>query len=298
MNYIQFCELIAQDDNEPATSFCAYFRKCLHEMSGNYVSRNRRVPIENRHFRSIGVVCAWRNYDWPATCYEPHHPGRTVVRFAAETENLLSRLRDGLQAAIARGNHVDALEYAEAILNWGMGNRGTAALEFLNRQDNAAAYLLTVRNHTELDQDSAELTDEVVPYCNAGLAKIHALASQTGLVIYDSRVAFAIGECVNEWLHQNQIMFVPDHLRFIQDGRRGQRPRYHNIGLVHPRCTRNSSWLQHQMRASWLIKAALEREPEIFGDAHNIAVRMHRVEAALFMFGAYANALDLPNAAI
>jgi len=305
MNYEEFCELIGPAEKQD--SFLSYFVKCLDHMSADYVSQHRKIPRQERHFQATGVREAVAAYRWPAEFSMPaaEQGGATEAASLlhwADTEAALNRLSNQLQTAIAGNNNRRVLEQVAAILDWGMGHRGATALDFMRGRPDPSGYLRAVRAAASLGGNTNDLTPELVENCNAGLAKIHALASTSSLVIYDSRVAFAIGEIVNQWLLNRHLrdldgpIRIPEHLEFMQAGRKDlygavQQPRG---DLGHPVERRNYTWLQTQMRASWLFAAGLRAAPHLW-EGMEFSRRMHRMEAAFFMFGAYSEILGLPE---
>lgn len=305
MNYESFYKLIGP--REKPDSFLNYFVKCVDLMSAEYVSQDRRTPREERQFRAAGVLEALAGYCWPAEFSMPAAEQGGEPEFVnllrwPETEAALNRLSSQLQKTIAENNNDRVLEHAAAILDWGMGHRGATALDFLTGRPDPSAYLRAVRSAASLDGNTDDLTPELVENCNAGLAKIHALASTSGLVIYDSRVAFTIGEIVNQWLLNrnapdlDEPIRIPEHLEFMQAGRKDlygavQQPRG---DLGHPVARRNYTWLQTQMRASWLFAAGLNAAPQLW-EGMEFSRRMHRMEAAFSMFGTYSEILILPH---
>lgn len=305
MNYEDFCKLIGPADKPD--SFLSYFVECLDLMSAEYVSQDRRTPKVERPFRATGVDEAVAAYCWPAEFSMPAPeqggaPEAARLLHWAETEAALNRLSTQLKTAIAEGDDDRVLEHVAAILDWGMGHRGASALDFVRCRPDPSEYLRAVRKAASLDGNTDDLTPELVENCNAGLSKIHALASTSGLVIYDSRVAFTIGEIVNQWLlnrHEPGLdgpIRIPEHLEFMQGGRKDlygavQQPRG---DLGHPVERRNYTWLQTQMRASWLFAAGLNAAPQLW-EGMEFSRRLHRMEAAFFMFGAYSEILRLPQ---
>jgi hypothetical protein len=298
MNRAQFRAKIGFEDDNPATSFLAFFCHCLRTMSCEYVSLNIKIPVQHRNFEARGVEEAIIRFVWPGTINCPETATTVKVLEWNETSYELHKLRKGLANAIAAADGTE--KWTDAILDWGMGPRGKAAQEFLKKQPNVAVYLDCARSVSGLGGDTSNVTADRVPVCNAGLAKVHALASPSGLIIYDSRVAFAVGECVNEWLYRERLNEIPEHLRFMQAGRRSTGktskldfPR-HSCRYRHPRESRDHRWLQTQMKCSWLFEAALEKEQSLWPD-HSGLDRMHMLEAAFFMFGAYSSVLKFES---
>lgn len=130
--------------------------------------------------------------------------------------------------------------------------------------------------------DTDNIMAQTVPYASSGLAKIHSLASEDGLVIFDSRVSAAIGECINHYLREVGEQTIPDVLKVPRAADRIPTP----VGNVnHPGFTRDYRWIEAQVRVSWLLHAALDDNPQIF-PKHDHRTRAHMLEAALFMMGA------------
>lgn len=306
MNREQFRAILDHQPPENLASFMEYFGECLTRMTGNYTSLNTKIPIDRRTLNVTGVEQALAAYCWPAkTGQLPPDPTTQHILEYEESFEALSRYRQGIQTAISNGNNNDVIEWARLILKWGMGARGRAAMEFLEAQHDIAAYLHDIDLMSNLDGDTDNINSQEVRACNSGLSKIHSLASTSGLVIYDSRVAFALGECINGWAMTTGLNELPNALRFMQAGRKTsdpanrqipQKPRGHNAGLSHPSESRDHRWLENQMRASWLFEAALENNPTLWGDTA-MHVKMHNLEAAFFMLGAYAESISLPAAA-
>jgi hypothetical protein len=140
--------------------------------------------------------------------------------------------------------------------------------------------------------DTAHINQALIPYASSGTAKIHSLASTDGLVIFDSRVAATLGECINEYLRRQGDMTIPPNLRiFIElnhgQGNPGQRvPQPLASGANHPGFVRDHRWIECQVRVSWMFEAVLKRNLDIFPHLP-LAERMHHLEAACFMMGAY-----------
>ena len=86
----------------------------------------------------------------------------------------------------------------------------------------------------------------------------------------------------------------------MQAGRRSETssepalPKRYRLKGNHKGMQRNSGkWLENQMRASWLFRIALENYSDLWME-DDIFTRMHKLEAAFFMLGAYSNTLEIP----
>jgi hypothetical protein len=122
----------------------------------------------------------------------------------------------------------------------------------------------------------------LIPYTSSGLGKVHSLAAPDGLIIYDSRVALALTREIHLFLQQRGEVVIPEPLKLSVARDRVPPPvGDHN----HPIFVRDWTWMQAQIRASWILQAALDKKPQIF-QSKNMPDRMHKLEAALFMLGA------------
>jgi hypothetical protein len=176
-----------------------------------------------------------------------------------------------------------------------MGNRWRASFQQLLRiaertdRNGVCRYLDGVRQRISLENvDTDEITAGTVPYASSGLAKIHSLASDDGLVIFDSRVAAALGECINYYLREvTHEHIIPNVLKVPRDPRPHRTPTAVGAGENgnHPKFKRDYRWIEAQVRVSWLLHAALDASPQIF-PSHDLGSRAHMLEAALFMMGA------------
>lgn len=284
MNRVQYLGL------EDIHDFTTWLACRLPKIEGHYLVRNRRVPRDQRRFDAIGVEQALEIYAWPSKFIAPATMGQfnqgalSQALNWKETHACLSYFRVGLKAALDQQNRDAALLWAGAILQWGMGSRGAATLRYLERMQHPAEYLSVRRKRLALqDVDEAqEVLQPLIPYMSSGLGKVHSLAAPDGLIIYDSRVALALTREIHLFLQQRGEAAIPEPLRLRIAAGRVPSP----VGSdQHPLFVRNWTWMQAQIRASWILQSALEKNPEIF-QGINMPDRMHKLEAALFMLGA------------
>jgi hypothetical protein len=124
----------------------------------------------------------------------------------------------------------------------------------------------------------------LIPYMSSGLGKVHSLAAPDGLIIYDSRVALALTREIHLFLQQRGEAVIPEPLK-LRVARGRVPPSVGDDKHNHPQFVRDWTWMQAQIRASWILQAALEENPLIF-QVYPMPDRMHKAEAALFMLGA------------
>jgi hypothetical protein len=276
--------------------FLQYLGQRLATWHVDYVSSNARIAEEYRRFHITGVDEAVAHYAWPARFTAPaaghgYAAGNDVeVCTWEESQNALDYLSAGLQEAIAADPPQDAVTkiWANEILRWGLGGRAGRVVAMLpGLPRGASAYLVEKRNFLQLNRiDTDSITAETLPVMNSGLSKLHSLASPDGLCIFDSRVAAAIGLCINSYVRQVGGDHVPPELLLMRSSEdRRVPPPVGPDGRNHPLFTRDYRWMRAQVRASWLIAEVLDQNPPIFhGDADPL--RQRKLEAAFFMIGA------------
>lgn len=231
------------------------------------------------------------NYVWKSK--------RSVRGDWAETVGLLSKFRFDLDASITAKDDDAAFEVCTAIIEWG-GDRNPllGATSFLQEragEKDLVAYLVRARKDFKLD--TATLAGELsVRKMNSMLTKVHALAADDGLPIYDSRVAAAIAALVEMWRRAagRSAEALPGLLSFPATLRtRTVRHLYDTAvapgvllyGATNAACTARR-WSEAKIRLGWLMQRILALQPKMFaGAAATDTGRMHALEASLFMVG-------------
>lgn len=278
-------------------AFLEFFGRCMSSLEVSYVSGFQHLRPSDHHFHVTGVANALRAYAWPAidTISPPPYPG---LYSWATTSSFLGRARLALQTAISTGNEPATQDVAKKILKWGL--TPNAVLSNIQQLNAATTHLgLTwheyfhdVRALTSLATANTTLiTPARIPYASSGTCKIHSLASDDGLIIFDSRVAAMLGECINEFVRRAGIA-IPAELRILVELNHPgnnpcqRRPRPPALGANHRGFVRDHRWVECQVRASWLFEEVLRKNPGVFPGLP-LPQRMHQLEAAAFMMGAY-----------
>jgi hypothetical protein len=274
--------------------FTSWLADRLPLIEGHYVANNRRIPRAQRRFDAVGVAQALENYAWPSRFIAPaavegfdFQQGQVVDALNwVDTQTRLSYFRVGLNAALHQHDRDATLLWAGAILHWGMGTRGAATLNYLAGMPDPAGYLSYRRAALALERiDEAKgRLMPLIPYMSSGLGKVHSLAAPDGLIIYDSRVALALTREIHLFLQQRGEAVIPEPLK-LRVARGRVPPSVGDDKHNHPQFVRDWTWMQAQIRASWILQAALEENPLIF-QVYPMPDRMHKAEAALFMLGA------------
>lgn len=269
-----------------------FFSSCLHRLEVDYQTRFNRILLRDQHFHVTGVTAALSCYAWPSknTFLGPPHP--TVYNWATTSE-FLGTARTALHGAIAARNDVATWDAISKMLEWGLGMRAIAALHVLRERcpghpgTSISSYLGGIQGAISLGAvRTSHITPALIPYASSGMSKLHSLASLDGLIIFDSRVAATVGECINEYLRRGGYVVIPPKLKIYREISPQRTPMPLTNGLTHPVFVRDYRWIECQVRVSWMFEAVLAKNPGIFPGLL-IPDRMHCLEAACFMMGAY-----------
>jgi len=255
-----------------------------------------------------GIENLTEAYHWRAAWTHPRH-GLIESNDWHSTQISIKRLGSDLKAELL-GNSPDdkfCLSVCSAIVAWG-GDRNdmVGAIPFLRTQRKGLpSYLSKVKNTLSLTTADTDGLDGICEM-NAMLTKVHALASDDGLPIYDSRVAGAVGSLVELYRQSLAIPWgeIPSPLRFkatdyaLRRRARGLRPM--RIEVLDPgvitrgsslpdRSRRAREWSSCKVRLGWLIQGVLVKAEvlglPLYSCEKSTVDKMHAFEAALFMMG-------------
>jgi len=223
----------------------------------------------------------------------------------------LSKYSSELKYSIDNRMEFETLRTCIRILEWGGVRNGAYGVVSLYLRDNLSSSIsdavkeLTSEapdlNHfmKKNDGDDCDLdrsnenssADSELPIfhskfrMNASFTKIYSLYSDRPFIIYDSRVAAALGLIARGYL-ANRAGNINELLRFSYlEGRSGNRVRNASLGDVN--FNKVSSERDHALwniRANWIIEDALNDIP-CFGGRETPLEKVRAVEAALFMIG-------------
>jgi hypothetical protein len=232
---------------------------------------------------------AFANYRW-------NHPGNTRLAFnagncAISNGQALSALRKDLQTVVSNDNR--ALAAALDVMKWGGVSAGNA--NWLKANKTGLANLLgSVKNAMDADHEDAPVLRSKQLRFNSGMTKVYSLLC-ANFVIYDSRVAAALGWLVVKYCQTHGISKVPDALCFpwaaAKEGAKTTLPKRRNPGVCTLEFKRLRSGTHHahwNLRANWLLTAALTHPAAAASAFHNVPAPndpLRALEAALFMIG-------------
>jgi hypothetical protein len=152
-----------------------------------------------------------------------------------------------------------------------------------------AEYFASRANLFGNNADDSSLVD--IGRFNSGMTKIYSLLVDD-FIIYDSRVAAALGWAIVKFCREKDLQEVPECLRFpwapAKETPNAQRPKWRNpsVGnLQFPRLQYGVEYARWNQRASWLLSEVVSITNTSFAEFNNITLCSRALEAALFMIG-------------
>jgi hypothetical protein len=228
--------------------------------------------------------------------YQWNHPGNARLGFnpgacSTSNGNALSALRKDL--VNAAGSDSLTLQATLDVMAWGGVTAGNAKWLKANRSG-LSEMIQTVQAAINAgDHDNPVLRSKDLRF-NSGMTKVYALACDDFL-IYDSRVAAALGWLVVMYCQAHGLTQVPDALCFpwaaAKEGENASAPKRRDPGtgpFKFKRLRAGSHHLKWNLQASWLLSAVLAH-PGAAASPFNIESGAHdplrALEACLFMIG-------------
>ncbi|WP_177494582.1 hypothetical protein [Pseudomonas sp. H9] len=238
-----------------------------------------------------GLQDACARYQWRHKGTPGVPPGTDLTSNAAALNALSSALRSSLNPA----NDQAAFSAAAHVMTWGGVQAGN--IRWLSINTNKLAQTLT---STAAALSRGDLTDQLLVSnelrFNAGMTKVYSLLVND-FIIYDSRVAAALGWIVVKYCQEKQLSSVPAELAFpwapSKEGPNAKSPKNRNPGqdgFSFPRLIAGAHHAQWNLKASWILAAALARAPGGSFTGSSAVPALRQLEAALFMIG-----YDLPR---
>ncbi|WP_077048706.1 hypothetical protein [Pseudomonas sp. KK4] len=207
----------------------------------------------------------------------------------------LTALGKALQDGIGKADDVEALAASSGVMKWGGVSAGN--VRWLTINSNGLAALL---KSTAAAFASGNLAEPILLNANlrfnAGMTKVYSLLVQD-FIIYDSRVAAALGWIVVKYCEAMKLTQVPAELAFAwapaKEAPGAKSPKNRNPGrddFFFPRLTNAVQHAEWNLKASWILAEALTLAgAENFAGFTSVAP-LRRLESALFMIG-----YDLPQ---
>lgn len=246
-----------------------------------------------RNWSCDSLYDAYKKYEWGFSAVE--ELGIEAGSTFEENSRALARLQQKLRASLVQKDNVATCNASIAIVKWGGVANGNM-IWLKKNLEGLSEYLNQVRDRFN-QQDISHLPKDL--RFNAGMTKIYSLACDE-LIIYDSRVAAALGWLVATFCEETERSVVPDNLNFpwapAKEGADAVNPknRCPNINnLKFQRLYSSQRPLQHAIwngRASWLLAEVLDaaqknQKNPFADDGLSSSEQLRAFEAALFMIG-------------
>jgi hypothetical protein len=238
-----------------------------------------------------GIEDACKQYHWKHKGAMGSPAGTCLTSNDAALTALGKALQNGVDAA----NDVDVLAASSGVMKWGGVSAGNVRWLTIN-SDGLSALL----ESTAAAFASGNLADPILLNANlrfnAGMTKVYSLLVQD-FIIYDSRVAAALGWIVVKYCQDMKLTQVPAELAFpwapAKEATGAKSPKNRNpacYGFFFPRLTNAVQHAEWNLKASWILAEALALSgAESFASFTSVAP-LRRLESALFMIG-----YDLPQ---
>ena len=251
-----------------------HFRK-----PGLYEGFEKKHQVTNGNLTIHSLEDAYKKYWWDNKDY-------------AENKRILDKISKKIKE-YRRGeeSREECLKVLERVLEWGAGNKYTKL--FVSNMD----WAKSKKNIDKLMEDGVKemqkhdpnpklFDNEKGPRMNAGFTKYYALACED-VIIYDGRVAAALGFLTKKYLKQESRDWIPDELNFGYTGNKYRNP---NKCEVNYELTNKFKLIishhhhaESNIRANWIISEAMGKVKDKEWDSEKIDMR--KIEAALFILG-------------
>ncbi|GAA4030287.1 hypothetical protein [Actimicrobium antarcticum] len=278
-------------------AFVTWLRDTLPKRQFQLNMKSSRYVPGGLKMNLTGLEKVLEQYRWKTSVTGTDDADNNAGNWASTTA-LLQSFHIALDTAVQAGDEDAALATCMAILRWG-GVRG--AVPFIHRLHGKKAltgYLKEIGTLMALDahpsQELNDLNATTVKRFDAGLTKIHAILSNDGLPIVDSRVGAAVS-MLYELYRRETATTVKRALKFPTGSARGKQIR--NPGefggelkmapTFYTRAVSHESWARSSVQLGWIMRAVLG-SCEWFkapGNDASLAARCHAFEASLFMIG-------------
>ncbi|MHA6195373.1 hypothetical protein ACX3YG_13485 [Pseudomonas wadenswilerensis] len=238
-----------------------------------------------------GLQDACARYQWRHKGAPGVAPGADLASNGEALDALGAALRSSLDPA----NDQAAFSAAADVMTWGGVQAGNIRWLSVNMKNLARTLASTAAALTRGDLAAQILVSNDLRF-NAGMTKVYSLLVKD-FIIYDSRVAAALGWIVVKYCKEKQLSGVPAELAFpwapSKEGPRAKSPKNRNpgqAGFSFPRLIAGAHHAEWNLKASWILAAALERAAGSGFSVYSAVPALRQLEAALFMIG-----YDLPR---
>lgn len=249
-------------------------------------SHSYTIRKNKKDWTCSSIYDAYKNYEWGFSAVPDF--GFSAGYSFLENTTALTCLQEALQDALSKKDDTLALNATKAVMTWG-GVRNGNVRWLEAHKEGLASMLCTVRD--SFNQQNLNAIPKDLRF-NAGMTKVYSLICDE-LIIYDSRVAAALGWIVNEFCLEKGLEKIPAVLAFpfapakessTAKNPKNRNPNTHNLGFKQLRSgVFHAKW---NAKASWLLSGVLQRagESNPFKDLSSTK-QLRAFESALFMIG-------------
>lgn len=264
-----------------------FAEKFIHWLSNNLdtgVTKHSYINSTQKKLWSCdSIFDAYQKYYWkfPAIPSYRINAGSTFE----ESKNALKVLQMSLINSIQKNQIEDVCEATKAVMAW--GGVKYKNINWLENNKNSLPGILT-EVKIALNGNSTDaypINDKNLRF-NSGMTKIYSLICDK-FIIYDSRVAAALGLFINKFCSESSLQKVPDSLAFPHMPAKGSHCRNPSNKNFHfPILRTGSHHAIWNLKASWLLDAILTHENSRNSGFNQMGeYKLRALESALFMIG-------------
>jgi hypothetical protein len=207
----------------------------------------------------------------------------------------LEALCDALHTGINTANDASTLDASMRVMEWGGVSAGNVRWLTVNAKDLVRTLASTTAALASDNLAHPILTTDRELRFNAGMTKVYSLLVND-FIIYDSRVAAALGWIVVKYCKDRSLPVLPAELAFpwapAKEAPNALRPKNRDPSQSpyhFPRLIAGELHAVWNLKASWILAEVLARAPASYFNGTSPIPALRRLEAALFMIG-----YDLP----
>jgi hypothetical protein len=252
----------------------------------SYYERRRKTPVTFSDLSDASVQYFWKHKGALGTS-----AGTSLI----SSHTALEALRDALQKGINTANDTTTLDASLQVMTWGGVRAGNVRWLVANAEGLVRTLASAIAALASGNLAHPALTTDRELRFNAGMAKVYSLLVND-FIIYDSRVAAALGWIVVKYCQHRKLSVLPGELAFPWAPAKGTanaslpKNRNPSQGNYHfPRLIAGQHHAAWNLRASWILSEVLARAPGSHFNGISPIPGLRCLEAALFMIG-----YDLP----
>ena len=261
-------------------SFCDYL---LNIIIGNKPFTCKLKKVKREEYLLYSFSDGIKGYYWAGASYQ-------------STQTTLIKLHNELHRAVQNNDEKAALLACLAILDWGQVYR--ECVNWLVSMAHQNEVVSTLTKATKLIDGTLEVESKIFQSlfqrggdlrCNSGTTKIFALLS-TKSIIYDGRVACALGMIVLDYMAEKNLKSIPEKLLFLMDADSKRNPS--NGHLTFPSKSNMKDKLLNQAISNVRINLILQKiendviSSGVFSELNiDKSETLRAIESVLFMAG-------------